>query len=67
MAAAISVARGPLTARLPDGYRIEMAGNLEKANEANTALARVFPVVIVVMLIIIMLQVHSFLRYAGRC
>jgi multidrug efflux pump subunit AcrB len=60
VATAISVALRPLTARLPDGYRIEMAGNLEKANEANTALARVFPVMIVVMLIIIMLQVRSF-------
>src|SRR3984893_8438113 len=60
VATEISVALRPLAARLPDGYRIEMAGNLEKANEANTALARVFPVMIVVMLIIIMLQVRSF-------
>ena len=60
VAAAISVALGPFTSHLPYGYRIEMAGNLEKANEANTALARVFPVMIVVMLIIIMLQVRSF-------
>lgn len=60
VATAISVALSPLAARLPDGYRIEMAGNLEKATEANTALARVFPVMIVVMLIIIMLQVRSF-------
>jgi multidrug efflux pump subunit AcrB len=60
VATAIAEALRPLTARLPDGYRIEMAGNLEKANEANTALARVFPVMIIVMLIIIMLQVRSF-------
>jgi multidrug efflux pump subunit AcrB len=58
--AAIATALVPLEARLPDGYRIEIAGAVEKAAEANTALARVFPVMIVLMLIIIMFQVRSF-------
>jgi len=60
VAAALSVALSPLAARLPDGYRIEMAGVVEKAVEANAALARVFPVMMVLMLVIIMLQVRSF-------
>jgi multidrug efflux pump subunit AcrB len=50
----------PLVAHLPDGYRIEMAGNLEEAAKANAALAKVFPVMLVLMLVTIMIQVRSF-------
>ena len=50
----------PMIDKLPPGYKIELAGNLEEANKANGALAAVFPVMIVLMLVMIMLQVRSF-------
>ncbi|MGM4923082.1 efflux RND transporter permease subunit [Tardiphaga sp. 804_B3_N1_9] len=49
----------PLIASLPPGYRIEMAGNIEEATKANDALAKIFPVMIAAMLIVIILQVRS--------
>jgi multidrug efflux pump subunit AcrB len=50
----------PLIASLPAGYRIEMGGSIEEATKANDALAKIFPVMIAVTLIVIMLQVRSF-------
>ncbi|POR52589.1 efflux RND transporter permease subunit [Bosea psychrotolerans] len=50
----------PLIASLPAGYRIEMGGSIEEAAKANIALAKVFPVMIAVTLIVIMFQVRSF-------
>jgi multidrug efflux pump subunit AcrB len=50
----------PLIAALPAGYRIEMGGSIEEATKANDALAKIFPVMIAVTLIVIMLQVRSF-------
>jgi multidrug efflux pump subunit AcrB len=50
----------PLISSLPAAYRIEMGGSIEEAEKANTALAKVFPVMIAATLIIIMLQVRSF-------
>jgi multidrug efflux pump subunit AcrB len=50
----------PFMAKLPDGYRLEMGGNPEESNKANVALAAVFPVMIVLMLLVIMIQVRSF-------
>jgi multidrug efflux pump subunit AcrB len=49
-----------LIARLPEGYRLEMAGNPEEAGKANAALAQVFPIMLVLMLVVIMIQVRSF-------
>ncbi len=49
----------PLIASLPVGYRIEMAGNIEESIKANDALAKIFPVMIAAMLIVIILQVRS--------
>ncbi|CAN7167209.1 efflux RND transporter permease subunit [Bosea sp. LjRoot237] len=49
----------PLIASLPVGYRIEMAGNIEESIKANEALAKIFPVMIAAMLIVIILQVRS--------
>lgn len=49
----------PLIASLPAGYRIEMAGNIEESVKANTALAKIFPVMIAAMMIVIVLQVRS--------
>ena len=56
----VQKALGPIIAKLPAGYRIEMAGSIEKSAKANTALAAVFPVMVLGMLAIIMLQVRSF-------
>ncbi|OAN78615.1 multidrug transporter [Sulfitobacter sp. EhC04] len=56
----IMAAFQPLIAALPTGYRIEMGGSIEEATKANTALVKVFPVMIATMLIVIMLQVRSF-------
>ena len=50
----------PLILSLPAGYRIEMGGSIEEAAKANDALAKIFPVMIAVTLIVIMLQVRSF-------
>jgi multidrug efflux pump subunit AcrB len=49
----------PLLASLPVGYRIEMGGNIEESAKANTALVKIFPVMIAAMLIVIILQVRS--------
>ncbi|MFI5318055.1 MAG: efflux RND transporter permease subunit [Myxococcota bacterium] len=46
-------------ARLPDGYRIEIGGPVEESGKANRALARLFPIMILAMLLVIILQVRS--------
>ncbi|WP_299906184.1 efflux RND transporter permease subunit [uncultured Paracoccus sp.] len=56
----VMAALQPLIASLPAGYRIEMGGSIEEAAKANSALAKVFPDMIAVTLIVIMLQVRSF-------
>ena len=49
----------PLVATLPAGYRIETAAALEEAGKANTALAAVFPLMLILMMIVIIFQVRS--------
>ncbi len=49
----------PIMTGLPDGYRIEVGGNAEESARANTALAPVFPVMILVTLTILVLQTRS--------
>jgi multidrug efflux pump subunit AcrB len=50
----------PIIASLPEGYKIETGGNIEESAKANKALAKVFPVMIVLMLTVIIFQVRSF-------
>lgn len=50
----------PLIASLPAGYRIETGGSIEEASKSNAALAKIFPAMIAITLIVIMLQVRSF-------
>ncbi len=50
----------PIIANLPEGYKIETGGNLEEAVKANTALVVVFPLMILLMLTVIIVQVRSF-------
>ena len=44
---------------MPDGYKIEVSANVEESAKANTALAKVFPVMIVCMLVVIIFQDRS--------
>lgn len=49
----------PVIAKLPDGYRIEMGGSIEEATKANSALAPIFPVMILATLFILVVQTRS--------
>jgi len=49
----------PLVASLPPGYAIDTAGALEEAGKANKALAAVFPLMILLMMIVIVFEVRS--------
>ncbi|MDB5687556.1 MAG: acriflavin resistance protein, partial [Rhizorhabdus sp.] len=56
----IQQAIAPMVASLPSGYRIDTAGAIEEAGKANGALAKVFPLMIALMLLVIIFQVRSF-------
>ncbi|MET0361344.1 MAG: efflux RND transporter permease subunit [Sphingobium sp.] len=49
----------PVVDALPAGYKIETAAALEEAGKANVALAAVFPIMIVLMMVVIIFQVRS--------
>ncbi|WP_070156553.1 efflux RND transporter permease subunit [Sphingobium phenoxybenzoativorans] len=49
----------PIIDTLPAGYKIETAAALEEAGKANVALAAVFPIMIVLMMVVIIFQVRS--------
>jgi len=49
----------PIIKDLPSGYRIDLAGSIEEAGKANEALAPIFPIMIVLMMVVIILQVRS--------
>lgn len=49
----------PIIAALPAGYRIEMGGSIEEAGKANVALAAIFPLMFVLMMVVIIFQVRS--------
>jgi multidrug efflux pump subunit AcrB len=49
----------PIIATLPAGYRIEMGGSIEEAGKANVALAAVFPLMFILMMVVIIFQVRS--------
>ena len=51
---------GPIMEKLPAGYRIDLGGAVEESIKANTALAALFPPMILLMLTFIMLQTRSF-------
>jgi len=60
VSAAIWAKLAPLRKSLPENYRIEMAGSIEEATKANSALAPLFPLMILLMLAVIIIQVRSF-------
>src|SRR5207237_10328363 len=45
---------------LPPGYRIDTGGSVEESKKANDALYAVFPVMILIMLTLLMVQVQDF-------
>ncbi|WP_018264402.1 efflux RND transporter permease subunit [Methylosinus sp. LW4] len=47
---------------LPPGYRIEIGGAIEESAKANSSIAAVAPVMILVMLVIVMFQLQDFTR-----
>jgi multidrug efflux pump subunit AcrB len=49
-----------MEAKLPSGYRIDIGGAVEEGDKANKALAAVFPVMLITILAILMLQLQSF-------
>jgi multidrug efflux pump subunit AcrB len=50
----------PVIATLPSGYQVTEGGSIEEAGKANKALAPVFPIMFLLMMVVIMLQVRSF-------
>jgi multidrug efflux pump subunit AcrB len=60
VSSAIWAKLAPLRESLPENYRIEMAGSIEEATKANSALAPLFPLMILLMLAVIIIQVRSF-------
>ena len=51
-----------IRAKLPSGYRIDVGGAVEESDKANAALAAVFPVMLVTILAMLMLQLQSFAK-----
>jgi multidrug efflux pump subunit AcrB len=49
----------PLIAKLPDGYHIEVGGNIEESKKANDALAPIFPVMVLLTLFVLVVQTRS--------
>jgi multidrug efflux pump subunit AcrB len=50
----------PVIDALPPGYHIATGGSIEESGKANAALAPIFPIMILLMMIVIMLQVRQF-------
>ena len=55
----IAQALKPLEAALPDGYHIEVGGNIEDSLKANNALVPIFPIMLVLTLVVLVFQVRS--------
>ena len=53
-----------IKAGLSPDYRIETGGSIEESAKANASLAAVFPLMIIVMLTLLMIQLQSFSRLA---
>lgn len=49
----------PIVDRLPADYKIDMAGAIEESGKANKALAPIFPIMILLMMVVIILQVRK--------
>lgn len=47
---------------LPPGYRIEMGGAIEESTKGNSSIFSIFPMVVLIMLTLVMLQLQDFTR-----
>ncbi|HWH83848.1 MAG TPA: efflux RND transporter permease subunit [Burkholderiaceae bacterium] len=52
----------PLRAKMPDGYRIEVAGAVEESSKGQGSIATGAPLMLFIMFTLLMLQLHSFSR-----
>jgi multidrug efflux pump len=52
----------PIKAKLPAGYRLEIGGAIEESSKANASIGAMFPIMILAMLTLLMLQLQSFSR-----
>jgi len=55
----VAKALEPLIATLPEGYRIELGGNIEDSDKANAALLPIFPLMIALTLLVLVVQTRS--------
>jgi multidrug efflux pump subunit AcrB len=49
----------PLEAALPDGYHIEVGGNIKDSVKANDTLAPIFPIMLLLTLVVLVFQLRS--------
>jgi multidrug efflux pump len=54
----------PIRASLPPGTRIEMGGAIEESQKGNSSIFVLFPIMILAMLTLLMIQMQSFSRLA---
>ncbi len=57
---AVWAALAELRRTLPEGYRIDIGGSVEKSGEADASIKKLQPVMLALMLLFIMLQMRSF-------
>ncbi len=62
VSAAIDPQLAAIRAKLPPGYRIEVGGTAEKSGHAEQSIRTVFPLAIVVVVTLLMIQLQSFQR-----
>jgi AcrR family transcriptional regulator len=53
---------GAIRDRLPTGYRLEIGGAVEESAKGNASLAALFPIMIIAMLTLLMVQLQNFSR-----
>ena len=53
---------GGVRAELPPGYRVEIGGAIEESAKANASIFALFPVMLIVMLAVLMVQLQNFSR-----
>jgi multidrug efflux pump len=53
-------ALAPVREALPAGYRIEQGGAMEQSGKANSAIGKIMPLMLAIMLILLMIQLQSF-------
>jgi len=62
VSAAIDAALGPVRAKLPDGYRVDVGGAAEESKKGQSSINAMMPVMVLLMLVFLMIQLQSFQR-----